>query len=179
MTKRQIEQAYSQYQPLLHKLSHQCASRCGRPEAEVYGQACWLFTRACNGFDPAKGKLETFVYANVRNGLIKWGTKNCLPVDPSDIPEQHTSITPRWQAETKEWLKALSAEAREIAAIILNGPAEVLELTSTNGKTMIGDLRKYLLKNKKWGDGRRRLVDQAIAELRAAVKSLDISVHSV
>lgn len=179
MTKQQIEKAYVQYDKLLHKLSHQCASRCGRSEDEVYGQACWLFVRACNGFDPAKGELETFVYANVRNGLIKWGMKNPLPVDPSCISERCTTITPRWQAETKDWLKALSSEAREIAAIILNGPAEVLELTSTNGKTMIGDLRKYLLKNKKWGDGRRRLVDQAIAELRAAVKSLDISVHSV
>jgi hypothetical protein len=179
MTKRQIEQAYHQYDKLLHKLSHQCAGRCGRLEKEVYGQACFLFVRACNGYDPNKGALETFVYANVKNGLIKWGRKNDLPLDPDCIPEQVTRMTPRWQLETKEWLAALSEEAKEVVTIILNGPAEVLELTSTNGKNMIGDLRKYLLSTKCWGDRRRRLTDSAIAELRTAVNSLEISVHSV
>lgn len=169
MTKTEIEQAYNQYQPLLHKLSHQCASRCGRPEEEVYGQACWLFMRAVSTYKPGKCKLGTYIYAVVRNGLIEWGRKMDLPPDPTDMPEASTKQTPDKALAIKDWLENLSEECREVATIILTGPAEILEFGNGNlRKITSSSIIKYLLsRGWSWPKARRTLRD-----LKTAVASL-------
>ena len=148
MTKTEIERAYNQYQPLLHKLSHQCAGRCGRPEDEVYGQACYLFMQATESFDPAQGKqFRPYLQSMVHNRLIEWAMKYDLPPDPETSPELTTDIPdPRKTLMVKEWLAGLSEECREVAMIILNGPAEVLELGTGMivPKAVRGALRHHL-----------------------------------
>jgi hypothetical protein len=147
MTKKQIERAYCQYDKLLHKLSHQCANRCGRPEDEVYGQACWLFMQAATSFDSNKGQFGTYLYSCVSNGLSGWGKKMDLPPDPEHLPEPSTELTPDRQLMFKDWLANLSEECREVATMILNGPAEVLEI-GTGGcrKITAGMIKSYLRK---------------------------------
>jgi DNA-directed RNA polymerase specialized sigma subunit len=169
MTKEQIEKAYGQYQPLLHKLSQQCSNRCGRPEEDCYGQACYLFMRAITTHDPNKGKLTTYLYAYVRNGLVDWGRKMDLPPNPEYLPEQETTLTPDKQLMFKEWLGNLSEECREVAAIILNGPAEILEFGNGNlRKITSSSIMKYLLsRGWSWPKARRTLRD-----LKTAVASL-------
>lgn len=150
MTKTEIEKAYELYEPLLHKLSHQCASRCGRPEDEVYGQACYLFMQAVTAHDPNKGKLGTFLYSCVRNGLCDWGRKMDLPPDPENIPEQTTTQTPDKALMFKDWLASLSEECREVVAIILNGPAEVLEIGAGGCRKITTGMIKTYLRNQGW-----------------------------
>lgn len=154
MTKQQIQQHFERHELLLHKLSHRCASRCGRPEDEVYGQACYEFVRAASSFDPRrKTSFPTYAVACVRNGLAQWGMKNDLPPDPETSP---AGIAPAYdrpdrQLMRKEWLENLSEECREVAAIILNGPAEVLGLAQDTGrKVALGALRRYLREERGW-----------------------------
>lgn len=169
MTKTEIEKAYDQYQPLLHKLSHQCANRCGRPEEDCYGQACWLFMWAVSTYKPGRCKLGTYIYAVVRNGLIEWGRKMDLPPDPMDMPEASTKQTPDKALAIKDWLTGLSEECREVATIILNGPAEILEFGNGNlRKITSSSIMKYLLsRGWSWPKARRTLRD-----LKTAVASL-------
>ncbi|MDD4985653.1 MAG: sigma factor [Dehalococcoidales bacterium] len=191
MTKTEIEQAYNQYQPLLHKLSHQCASRCGRPEEDVYGQACWLFMQATESFNPAQGEaFRPYMQSTVHNGLIKWGRKMDLPLTlpyydkehsfgkPIDIVGegnlvangQSTSLTPDRQVIFHEWLTNLSTECREVVMIILNGPGEVLDLGMGMivPKTVKGALRRYL-RSKGWTDYR---LWKTLKTLKMEVKAL-------
>ena len=153
MTHKQINKQFEQYTPLLHKLSHQSASRCGRPEEDVFQQACYLFMQAAGSFDPKQGvKFGTYLYPCIRNGLIEWGRKNDLPRDPEMIPDQITGTpSPDKAVMMKEWLEGLSEECHEVAMIILNGPAEVLDLTAgMTPKAIRGALRRYLRNEKNW-----------------------------
>jgi len=148
MTKQETTKLFEQHDLLLHKLSHQCASRCGRPEDEVYGQACYLFMQATESFEPGRGKEFTnYLHSTVHNRLIDWAHKYDLPPDPETAPELTTTIPdPRKALMVKEWLAGLSAECREVATIILNGPAEVLELGTGMivPKAVRGALRHHL-----------------------------------
>lgn len=177
MTKQQIEQAYAQYDKLLHKLSQQCSRRCGRPEEDCYGQACWLFMRAVSTYKPGKCKLGTYIYAVVRNGLIEWGRKMDIPRElPSDwrpgfifCNDPVSELTPDKSLVFKEWLANLSEECREVATIILNGPTEILEFGNGNlRKLTSSSIMKYLLsRGWSWPKARRTL-----RSLKAAVASL-------
>ena len=155
MTKRQIEQAYHQHDLLLHKLSHQCASRCGRPEDEVYGQACYEFVQAASTFNANRNtSFATYAISCTKNNLARWGMKNPLANDPDLMPVAKAPMynNPDRQLMRKEWLASLPDECLEVAAIVLNGPAEVLQLAQDAGrKAVLGALRHYLQKERGWG----------------------------
>jgi hypothetical protein len=155
MTKQQIETAYKQYNPLLHKLSHQCASRCGRPENEVYGQACYEFVKAANTFDSRRQvAFATYALACVKNNLTRWGMRNPLAGDPDLAPATKAPAyeCPDRQLMRKEWFTCLPAECQEVVMIILNGPGELLDLAQDAGrKAVLGALRIYLQKECGWG----------------------------
>ncbi len=155
MTKTEIEIQFKKNEPMLHKLAHQCASRCGRPEDEVYQQACYEFMQATETYHLEKGFTYSYWSACVRNNLIQWGMKNPLVVcDPEgllvDVPDS-AFAQPDEQVMRREWIDNLSDECREIAMIVLNGPSEVLHLTQDSGrKAVLGALSRYLRGEKGW-----------------------------
>lgn len=170
MTRKQINTQFVKYTPLLHKLSHQTASRCRRPEEDVFQQACFLFMQATESFNESKGKFGTYLFSRVRNGLSDWGKKNDLPKDPADLPETFTSLTARDNAMFHDWLSGLKEEVHEVAMIILNGPTEVLDIAGTAGrKAVLGALRRHLRKNKGWSWPK---IWTVIRETKAAVATL-------
>jgi len=104
--------------------------------------------QATESFDPAQGKqFRPYLQSMVHNRLIEWAMKYDLPPDPETSPELTTDIPdPRKTLMVKEWLAGLSEECREVAMIILNGPAEVLELGTGMivPKAVRGALRHHL-----------------------------------
>ena len=171
MTKKQINDQFVKFTPLLHKLSHQCASRCGRPEADVFPQACFLFMQATKTYD-AKYAFRPYMQSHVHHGLIGWGIKNDLPADPANLLEPTTSRTPADTAIFNEWLSNLKEEVREVAMIVLNGPIEVLDIVDTAApKAVRGALRHYLRKTKGWSWPK---IWSIIRETKAAVAMLSI-----
>jgi RNA polymerase sigma factor (sigma-70 family) len=168
MTKKQIETMFDRYQPLLHKLSHQCASRCGRPEDEIYQQACYEFMQATTKFKPGRCEFGTYLYSCVRNGLIMWGKENDLPIDPP-LTEPITTLDPSRAMDIKDWLANLSEECREVATLIINGPAEILEFGSGSlHKISARAIQDYLL-DKGWGWVKTR---KTLHDLKEAVQCL-------
>jgi len=148
MTSKKFNTAlFEKYSPMLHKLSHQCASRCGRPEEDAFGEASELFMLAVCEYDEERGAaFGTYLYSVAKNGLGDWGKKNDLPPDPELLPEPIAAMPdPCKVLMVKEWLMNLSDECKEVASIILNGPAEVLDLTTMNTtKAVRGALYKHL-----------------------------------
>jgi len=150
MTKKETTEQFMKYVKLLHKLSHQTASRCERPEADVYGQACFLFMKAASGYRKDRGAFGTYMFVVVKNGLASWGVKNDLPPDPEMYVEPQHEQHPRRALEFKEWLANLSEEVREVAMIILNGPMEILDIPfAATPKQVRGALYRYL-RGKGW-----------------------------
>jgi hypothetical protein len=173
MTKQETTTLFEKHDLLLHKLSHQCASRCGRPEDEVYGQACYLFMHSLETYpvDKPHYKLAQWIACVVRNGLIDWAHKYDLPPDPETLPELTTDIPdPSKALMVKEWLAGLSGECREVAMIILDGPAEVLGLGTGMivPKAVRGALRHYL-RSRGWSWPR---IWSTFTALKAEVKLL-------
>ena len=98
-------------------------------------------------FDPKRGKFGTFMYSCVKNGLIDWGMRNDLPLDPISLPEDADQQPDPCRAlMVKEWLAGLPNECREVAMIILNGPAETLGAVDDllGRKKVLGALRGHL-----------------------------------
>ena len=167
MTKKQIETAFDQHQKLLHSLSHQVSRRCGRPEDECYGQACYLFMQATQSFDPSKSEFVTWLYTIVHNGLVQWGKKNDLPTtytsrnedggDRDDLKpkaafnEGTTNLNPEKLCELNDWLEHLSTEVKEVVAVILNSPAEILEFGGDNFCKITSQMLSRWMRSKGWG----------------------------
>ena len=172
MTKRQTTKAYAEHDRLLHLLSHRCAARCGRPEEDCYGQACYLFMRAASTYTPERGKLSTWVYLHVRNGLVDWGKRNDLPVPMPEGVEPATHVSPARALEIKDWLANLSTECREVATLIINGPAEILEYGPgrAGNQRRIGSkaILRYMV-GRGWGWVKAR---HTLRQLKAAVAEL-------
>lgn len=191
MTKKEIEIAYRQHDALLHKLSHRCARRCGRPERDVYGQACYLFMKATISFDPARGSFRTYLYKFLRNELALWGIRNPLAVGwiaegdapeggpgtskerysyyADTYPELRTTLTPAHIVGVRDWVDNLSDECREVALIIINGPAEILELGKDGCCKITAERIKHYLRKKGWDWPK---VWRTIHDLKAQVASL-------
>jgi len=174
MTKKLIAAYYDQHNKLLHDLSHKCAFNSGKTEEEVYQQACLLFMEATKSYDPDRNAaFSTYLYRYVKNGLVTWGMHktNDMPVSDENIPEQmDTAPDPRKALMMKEWLAGLSKECREIAGILLNGPAEVLDLVGTESpKAVRGALWNYLRYQKKWS---RPAIWEAFTEMKRNLNML-------
>lgn len=92
-----------------------------------------------------------------------------LPTDPENIRESFTMLTPDRSLMVKDWLENLSEECREVATIILNGPAEILEFGNGNLKKIASSsIMKYLL-SRGWSWPKAR---KTLWSLKAAVASL-------
>ena len=173
MTKKQATILFTKYTPMLHKLSHHCATRCGRPEEEVFGQACYLFMQATRTFDSSRNaSFGTHLFTCVGRSLQDWARKYDLPQDPNELPDKadESVADPRKAMIVKEWLENLSQECREVAMIILNGPAEVLDLSASNSARVVrGALWSFLRRKKKWS---RPLIWRTFREMKKEVATL-------
>jgi len=152
MNKKQILKHYKENQRLLHLLSHQAAMRCGRPEEDLFGEACAIFMRATTSFDAERGvTFRTYLWRAVHNGLVAFGKKQDLAPDPEHVPEPITTLTPDRRLMLMEWLDGLSHEAREVALIILNGPAEVMGISLQSlHRLSLDQIKRYLRKDLGW-----------------------------
>jgi RNA polymerase sigma factor (sigma-70 family) len=150
--KKANTEAFKKYERLLHSLAHKCASHCGREEADAFGEACELFMIAVCEYDPERSaSFGTYLYSVVRNGLNDWGRKMDLPKDECIPEEASPEASPYRVLATKDWLANLNAECREVAGIILNGPAEVLDLAAgPTAKAVRGALYRYLKNERGW-----------------------------
>jgi hypothetical protein len=127
--------------------------------------------QATTEYKPGGVKFSTFLYTYVRNGLGNWtwGMRNDTPPDPEHFPEQVTMLTPDRQLMFKDWLANLSEECREVALIILNGPAEVLELGAGGCRKITAGMIKAYLRGRGWTYPR---IWETMRELKTAVHSL-------
>ena len=133
MRRREIEKYWKKNQALLHRLAYQCAARSGRNQEDVYGQACYFFMGATTSFNKNRGaSFRTYLWRYVYTHLIGWSVRNDLPPDPENCQELvcQEFMQPDRMLEAKEWLASLSDECKFVAAIILNGPGELLDVVA-------------------------------------------------
>ena len=150
VTKKEIQQKFEAHEKHLHALAWRCSLRNGhRTEAEAFQQACYLFMQACQSYCEDKGAFPSYIQMIVWQGLVRWSLKNDCPPDPDTIPESVFTapkyLRPDRALMFKDWLDNLTDECKEVAMIILNGPAEILELVPGEGSVgVLGKLKKYL-----------------------------------
>lgn len=101
--------------------------------------------KATESYDQTRGSFGTYMYKVVSNQLILWAKKMDLPPDPDMFTEQGTALTPDKALIFKDWLANLNDECQVVIMIILNGPAEILEIgTDGNEKRLLAYIKNYL-----------------------------------
>jgi len=171
MTKREIEETFTKYENMLHKLAYGYARSYGRTEEEMFSHACETFMKVCDTFDSSRGvSISTYLHAAVRNSLGTYVQKNDLPKDTVFVDQPAEGPSPRQSLIAKEWLADLSDECKMVAMIILNGPAEILDIPkAATPRAVKGALQRHLRKlGWSWPK-----IWETISEMKHAVRTFE------
>jgi len=139
-----------QYLPLIHKLTHKFHNRTGIEYEDLFSEACLIYAKAINHYDPNKAKETTYIWHCINNGLIDYCFRdkheNEVELDENTIFDYKNN--PEEELINKEFkslfLSKLSEEAKEVCQIIFESPGEFLEVMSPKASRglLIKKLRK-------------------------------------
>jgi len=149
-TPKYKEENMKQYLPLIHKLTHKFHNRTGIEYEDLFSEACLIYAKAINHYDPDKAKEITFIWNCINNGLIDYCLRdkheNEVELDENTIFDHKNN--PEKELINKEFkslfLSKLSEEAKEVCQIIFESPGEFLEVMSPKARRglLIKKLRK-------------------------------------
>jgi RNA polymerase sigma factor (sigma-70 family) len=139
------EQAYKQYEPMLHKLAWSFHNTTGVDVDELFSEANIAFLKAYRTWKPEKGKLGLRVWVmtqnHLRSYLKKHGTK---PLPVYEFVEEEME-DPQNEMESREGfsdiLSRLSSEAQDLVQVILSSPEEFMR---ESARATRGSLTRFL-----------------------------------
>lgn len=137
-----------------------------------------LFMKACVTYDESRGGFHTHLHRVLTSNLCRYvGKVDIVPSLPETdegggtgldhLPDTTGNSCPRRALMFKETLANLSEEAREVAMIILNGPAEILGLVGNEPPKAIRGAIKNHLRDQGWD---WPSIWQAFKELKEVVR---------
>ena len=126
-----MEKLFKQYEKLIWSRAHSFAKSTGHDVEELHAIGCLAFVDKVGKFNSERGALSTFVY-HVVNNAIKEHIKNEQMQNHGELNElyNHSVVHPKIEREInlKQKIAMLGEEAREVADVLFNCPAEFLEL---------------------------------------------------
>lgn len=148
---------YEDYADLLHHLAWGWTIGGVADHDTLMAVAHTAFMDALDSYDPKHGSFSHWLHIIVTNRLNdfvqRWN--RMVPSDTettmlSDLIENHhLEWEPRRRCSFKDRLANLSREARYVAGIVLDAPAEVLRMKKVpTPKSVRGALRRHLRKQK-------------------------------
>lgn len=163
MHRREINRLYVETEKLMYKLAWGAAARYGWNYKECLSECHAQFVRAVNGFyRPSRGmKFSSFLYQ-----LCQWRfttmrmkeTQKAIRMPIVEVDEEKLSSILKAPAQHSPCLEAfgeLSRDAREIVALLVETPEEILEEVTT-AKQLLCRVKEYLRKR---GRSKKRLKD--------------------
>lgn len=143
------EKVYPEVENLLIKLAANTMRVYGIPFDDCMSECNYAFVKAANWrFDPTKGAKFTTQVATI----AKWRLKSLVIARMQEAPtveidEEKAGFVPEVRSETLEAIEDLSEDAREIIALIVESPAELLGQVTT--RNVLKRVKTYLRKRRK------------------------------
>lgn len=150
---------------MLFNLAWKCANAYPVTFEEARSEAYYAFMCACRDYDPTRGsKFSTWCYFWTWTHLKTFITKRTVdPLSFFDIDEELVGAAPPQRSESLDMIEDLSEDAREIIALIIETPHEILRGTPIPAKHLLTRVKAYLVAKR--GKDRRKL-DQASEEIK-------------
>lgn len=144
---------------MIRKIAHQKHKQCPAVEWEdLEGRGIVLFYEALGRYDAAKGKFSSFLYLVLQHEMLAeelpraFGRESvAVSLEDDEMELVEGGVDPVALLEFYDVLHHLSPEAREIAAMIIAAPEDVMDGARGCRKHMVGNLRR-LLKAAGWSD---------------------------
>ena len=163
------ETYYKASTPILEARAHHVAIITGFPQDELRSEADVLFMKAVRKWNPDRtatgtASFSTFLFRVVHNGLLSYTRAECRAPAPDYEWDADTAIHPAATrpddaAGWKDELASMGEDARNVVALVLEAPAELIDLlrcyAPTNGAFRTA-LTKFLTRH--WGWTRPRAV---------------------
>jgi hypothetical protein len=124
----QIE--FPKVEKMLCSLAWKVAQACPVTFEESRSEAYLAFMLACQTYDSRRGsKFSSWCYFKVWTSLRSWITKRTRdPLICTEMNDELTGFAPEQRGEIMDMIGGLSEDAQEIISLLLETPAEILEV---------------------------------------------------
>ena len=163
-------ETYNNVEKMIHKICWSFANKYGEDFEECLSVANESFCKAYESHDSSRGKLTTFVWSCVLNGLRnnakKKNTKTYKTFWSCNTDEENARAT--WDDEFpfEHFTRGLSDDASKVIELICDSKDDVAKLVENGGKVgVIKALSRYL-SNIGWSV---RQIAEAFTEVRSFV----------
>jgi DNA-directed RNA polymerase specialized sigma subunit len=158
---------FPKVEKMLYNLAWKTAETYPITFEDAKSEAYWAFMKACQDYNPDRGqKFSSWCYFWVWTRLkdvITFRTKD--PLTFIEIDEDLLGEAPPTQSESLEVIESLSSEAREIVAMLLESPKELIgQVTTTN--RLLNRVKDYMVRK---GIKKDR-VEEAVTEITIALR---------
>lgn len=139
---------FMQYEGIIHDRANSFASTTGISADEFISEGYVIFMESIPKWDGSKASFGTWLYRRLTQGFSTFARKSGVLRDaPDSMPSEYGDENTSRILEFKELVQSLSTEARHVAQIILNGPAEALGIIgATHPRMLRGSLRRHMKK---------------------------------
>ena len=170
VVKVDMEEAYASVEKMLFKLSWDTHHTYGIPFDECLSECHFAFVKALNWrFNPNKGtKFSTQVCTIAKWRLRSLARRQRLAVVCLELDEQTAGAAPPQYSACLEVVEGLSEDAKEIIALLLDTPIDILWDSPSTPKRLLTAVKDYLIE-----EGRcRKCLKLAHQEIEAAFREV-------
>ena len=169
------DELFASVEKLLYQQAWAAAQRYKIPYNEALSECYWDFVRASNGrFKEDRGvKFSTFLqylcmrhFQTIQRKRAKQAAR-CIEVE---LNEETVGAAPERHSPCLEAVEGLSAEAREIVGLLLETPAEVVDVwRPVKPQQLLSRVKRYL--QRKRGYSKKRL-EEAHEEIQTTFRNI-------
>lgn len=167
------EQAFPEVEKMLYDLAWKCSNAYPVTFEEARSEAYYAFVRSCQDYDPDKSKgakFSTWCYFWVWTQLKTFITKRSAdPLCFIEINEDASALfgeAPNLNSESLEMFDDLSDEAKEIIALLIETPQEILGTAPLPAKHLLARVKGYL----EMAGREKKVLDAAVEEIRLRLR---------
>jgi len=164
-------QSYDKHKGLITSRAQAWKTKTGMFHLDFESEGSMIFMHACRSYDSSQCKFSTYLYNHLNWGFGVFVSKNTGGEASREQGEQLADQRgdPASIFAFKDAILSMSKEARDVVALMLSGPADVLGIVGGETATQIrSKLRRHLL-DLGWAHGR---VWKAFREITQTVRAL-------
>ncbi len=145
---------------LLRKIAWSFHKSTGLNWDDLFSEACWLYCKALNSYNPSKGKLSTYVWWLVSSELKDYVKRYRLEKELCCFFEDSKKDYP---VSYSYFFESLSNEAQTIAKLILTTPNKFVVLSSDKIEERI----EHIMRRRGWSE---KKIQSGLNDLKLACK---------
>lgn len=167
--RKKENELYGKYVRLIKRICWSWHRTTGIEFDTLNSEANIVYVECLKSYNPERGKFSTFLWHAIQSkfkNLVVLSQRNRYDGVEVELEEVANSGGQYQRTAFNEIIENLSKEAKEIVSVVLNAPADLLEMIPTP-RASKHQLEKYLIKNKQW---KSLTISYLFAEIKDALK---------